>query len=274
MQVGGRRQLVCPPDLAYGPAGGGHRLSGKTLIFVIDLLDVGWQRPPRGGRAAAADARTAAKRSGRRAPPRPIVHSATGVAPGRRQDRRGQVRPAGAGESSAEACAPTRSPSRHVEHGPRCRPEHRHPSVGRQGVVRDAVVALPRSASEIRRARHRAAVPDRRGVDRLTTATPQKPQRVPVPRLPGPCTTTATSASRLPGRQQPVVDRHRLEVATERLADGTDAGEPTGPRSALDGPRERERKRTAVGGDVRDGRVGTTRRTPATSLGARSEGLR
>jgi peptidylprolyl isomerase len=40
MQVGGRRQLVCPPALAYGPAGGGHRLSGKTLIFVIDLLDV------------------------------------------------------------------------------------------------------------------------------------------------------------------------------------------------------------------------------------------
>jgi peptidylprolyl isomerase len=41
MKVGGRRQLVCPPELAYGPAGGGHRLSGKTLIFVIDLLGVG-----------------------------------------------------------------------------------------------------------------------------------------------------------------------------------------------------------------------------------------
>ena len=40
MKVGGRRQLVCPPALAYGPAGGGHRLSGKTLIFVIDLLGV------------------------------------------------------------------------------------------------------------------------------------------------------------------------------------------------------------------------------------------
>ncbi|MDH4160325.1 MAG: FKBP-type peptidyl-prolyl cis-trans isomerase [Actinomycetota bacterium] len=38
MRVGGRRQLVVPPGLAYGPAGGGHRLSGKTLIFVIDLL--------------------------------------------------------------------------------------------------------------------------------------------------------------------------------------------------------------------------------------------
>ena len=38
MKVGGRRQLICPPMWAYGPAGGGHRLSGKTLIFVIDLL--------------------------------------------------------------------------------------------------------------------------------------------------------------------------------------------------------------------------------------------
>ena len=41
MRVGGRRQLVCPPDLAYGAAGGGHRLSGRTLVFVIDLLGVG-----------------------------------------------------------------------------------------------------------------------------------------------------------------------------------------------------------------------------------------
>jgi peptidylprolyl isomerase len=40
MKVGGRRQLVCPPQLAYGPAGGGHRLSGKSLVFVIDLLGV------------------------------------------------------------------------------------------------------------------------------------------------------------------------------------------------------------------------------------------
>lgn len=39
MRVGGRRELIIPPELAYGPAGGGHRLSGKTLVFVIDLLD-------------------------------------------------------------------------------------------------------------------------------------------------------------------------------------------------------------------------------------------
>ena len=41
MRVGGRRQLTIPPELAYGPAGSANRLSGKTLIFVSDLLDVG-----------------------------------------------------------------------------------------------------------------------------------------------------------------------------------------------------------------------------------------
>ncbi|GMA92527.1 FKBP-type peptidyl-prolyl cis-trans isomerase [Homoserinibacter gongjuensis] len=40
MKVGGRRQLVCPPNYAYGPAGSGHRLGGRTLVFVIDLLGV------------------------------------------------------------------------------------------------------------------------------------------------------------------------------------------------------------------------------------------
>ncbi len=39
MRVGGRRELVIPPRLAYGE-NGRHRLSGKTLIFVIDLLNV------------------------------------------------------------------------------------------------------------------------------------------------------------------------------------------------------------------------------------------
>lgn len=40
MRVGGRRQLVIPPALAYGESGG-HRLAGRTLVFVIDLIDVG-----------------------------------------------------------------------------------------------------------------------------------------------------------------------------------------------------------------------------------------
>jgi peptidylprolyl isomerase len=40
MRVGGRRQLIVPPHLAYGAAGSGHNLSGRTLLFVIDLLGV------------------------------------------------------------------------------------------------------------------------------------------------------------------------------------------------------------------------------------------
>ncbi len=41
MKVGGRRQLVIPPALAYGTDPSRHRLGGRTLVFVIDLLDVG-----------------------------------------------------------------------------------------------------------------------------------------------------------------------------------------------------------------------------------------
>lgn len=40
MRVGGRRELVIPPQLAYGREGAGHFLSGKTLIFIIDLIGV------------------------------------------------------------------------------------------------------------------------------------------------------------------------------------------------------------------------------------------
>ena len=39
MKVGGRRELIVPPEKAYGPAGGVSALSGRTLVFVIDLID-------------------------------------------------------------------------------------------------------------------------------------------------------------------------------------------------------------------------------------------
>jgi len=39
MCVGGRRELIIPPALAYGERGA-HQLAGATLIFVIDLLGV------------------------------------------------------------------------------------------------------------------------------------------------------------------------------------------------------------------------------------------
>ena len=42
MKVGGRRQLVIPPDLAYGPQGSPPTIGpNETLVFVIDLLSVG-----------------------------------------------------------------------------------------------------------------------------------------------------------------------------------------------------------------------------------------
>jgi peptidylprolyl isomerase len=39
MKVGGRRQLIIPPDLAYGDSGApGAIAPGATLIFVCDLV--------------------------------------------------------------------------------------------------------------------------------------------------------------------------------------------------------------------------------------------
>jgi peptidylprolyl isomerase len=42
MKVGGRRELIIPPKLAYGPEGSPPAIGPEeTLIFVIDLLEVG-----------------------------------------------------------------------------------------------------------------------------------------------------------------------------------------------------------------------------------------
>ena len=41
MKVGGRRKLVIPPDLAYGPQGSPPAIGpNETLVFVIDLVSV------------------------------------------------------------------------------------------------------------------------------------------------------------------------------------------------------------------------------------------
>ena len=41
MKAGGRRELVIPPDLAYGPAGQPPTIPpDATLVFIVDLLDI------------------------------------------------------------------------------------------------------------------------------------------------------------------------------------------------------------------------------------------
>ncbi len=41
MQLGGRRMLTIPPDLAYGDAGAGDVIGpGETLVFVVDLVAI------------------------------------------------------------------------------------------------------------------------------------------------------------------------------------------------------------------------------------------
>ena len=41
MQKAGRRLLVIPPDLGYGPQGSGPIGPNETLVFVVDLVQIG-----------------------------------------------------------------------------------------------------------------------------------------------------------------------------------------------------------------------------------------
>jgi len=40
MAVGDKKTVTLPPEEAYGAAGSGHPMAGKTLIFDIELLEI------------------------------------------------------------------------------------------------------------------------------------------------------------------------------------------------------------------------------------------
>ena len=48
MKVGGKAQLVCPSDLAYGDQGRPPTIAGgATLVFEVELLSIGGAEPPK-----------------------------------------------------------------------------------------------------------------------------------------------------------------------------------------------------------------------------------
>ena len=40
MKPGGKAKLICPPDIAYGPAGSGAIPANATLVFEVELVEV------------------------------------------------------------------------------------------------------------------------------------------------------------------------------------------------------------------------------------------
>jgi peptidylprolyl isomerase len=41
MKVGGRRELIIPPALAYGASGQSGIPGNDTLVFIVDLVKIG-----------------------------------------------------------------------------------------------------------------------------------------------------------------------------------------------------------------------------------------
>jgi hypothetical protein len=126
-------------------------------------------------------------------------------------------------------------------------PRQRHPAVGGQAVVRDALVPVARVRVADPERRHRAAAQRGGGVDRLTRRHPGEPP-------PGPGAEVARSlrhhrdvgAEHVPGGEQPGVHGHRLQVTAERLAGRHRPGQPARLLERRAGPREPGGQRSAV----------------------------
>ncbi len=132
----------------------------------------------------------------------------------------------------------------------------RHPPVGRQGVVRDAAVAIARIGVRDPQARDRTSAEHGDRVDRLTGGHPREPPAGPgaeVARTLGNHDQVGTDHTCLRG-EQPGVHRDCLQVTAERLADGDRRFEPARGAQGSHGAGEPGGQGTAVRHHVGDPR--------------------
>jgi hypothetical protein len=135
------------------------------------------------------------------------------------------------------------------------RPGQRDPAVGRQAVMRDAPVALARVGLADPQAGHCPSAERGGGVDRFARRYPGKP-----PAGPGSEVARALRDDRdigrehVPGREQPGMHGHRLQVSAERLPGGHGRDQPASVLERRAGAGEPSRQGAAVLHDVHDTR--------------------
>jgi hypothetical protein len=153
------------------------------------------------------------------------------------------------------------------------RPGQRHPAVGGQAVVRDAMVPLARVRVAHPQRRHRTAAQRRHGVDRLARRHAGEPPAGPGAEVARPLRDHRdVGAEHVPGREQPGVHGHRLQVPAERLSGGHGRRQPSRFPERRAGTREPARQGSAVLHDVdHPGRVRGGGADHAGSFGGRED---